>query len=78
MNNDITAQTSASKVLTDLQAARQEVQLAGRLYADQHTRVTKIAFRKAQEKEARLLKDYHNARMLQLSRVTEQMKRVQR
>ena len=75
--NNTTIKTAASSILTDLQAARHAVELAGRLYANQHTRATKTALRQAQAQEVHLLKEYHDARLLQLAQVTEQMKRAQ-
>lgn len=65
--NDTTVRTSAADALTDWQEAVKEVEAAGRLHADKHTRATKKAFKAAQEKEARLLKEYHNARMIILA-----------
>ena len=64
---DTTVRTSAADALTDWQQAVKEVQAAGALYADKHTNATKKAFRAAQKKEARLLKEYHDARMIILA-----------
>jgi hypothetical protein len=75
-DQNTTTRTSAADILTDLQQAQKDVQAAGRLHADQHTKQTKQALKAARARADQLLLDYHSARLLQLATITDQMNKA--
>jgi hypothetical protein len=58
LTDPTTVRTSSEKALRIWQQARRDVELAGRLYADQHTTATKKALRAAQDREIQALRNY--------------------
>ncbi len=71
-----TIRTSAADALNEWQLAAKEVEQAGRLHADRHTRETKLALNKAREKADNLLLNYYQARLMKYQTICDQQRRA--